>query len=277
MKKRLKKLIPLKVGILIKRILYTLRGLFYYGHRYRCPVCNHNFRTMLPGGFDLKVIKEMYIVGAGRREQDICPYCQSTDRDRLVFLYLKYETDFFRKQVSLLHIAPEPALYHVFKKAKNIDYHPGTKYQEGFYYDNTIEVIDLLEIPYSDNSFDWVMCNHVLEHIPDDISAMRELFRVLKPGGKAILQVPYSLKLEKTYEDDRYRTPKEREEHFGQFDHVRIYGLDYPDRLRSCGFEVNIIKQSGGFKHTGNLDKYALNPKEYLFIASKPENIKKSL
>ncbi len=277
MKEKIKKYIPVKLGVFIKHSLFAVRGAFYYGNRYRCPVCNHSFRTMLPGGFDLKVIKEMEIVGAGRREQDICPYCQSTDRDRLVFLYLKYETDFFKKPASFLHIAPEPSLYHVFKKAKNIDYHPGTKYQEGFYYDSSIEVIDLMELPFKENSLDWVMCNHVLEHIPDDISAMREIFRVLKPGGKAVLQVPYSLKLEKTYEDDRYRTPEEREKHFGQFDHVRIYGMDYPDRLRSCGFDVEIIDQKDGLKHAGDLKKYALNPKEYLYVASKPESIKKTL
>ncbi len=274
MKEKIKKLIPLEAGLFLKRIYYGLRGVYYAGSTYRCPVCNRTFRTMLPGGFDLEVIRKMEIVGSGRRPLDICPYCQSTDRDRLVFLYLKYETDFFEKSCSLLHIAPEPSLYRVFKKMKNIEYHPGTKYAEGFYYGNDLETVDLLDIPYADNRFDWIICNHVLEHIPDDVSAMRELFRVLKPGGRAVLQVPYSLKLKTTYEDERYRTPEEREQHFGQFDHVRIYGLDYPDRLRSSGFDVEVIDQEKGLKHAGDLKKYALNPKENLFVATKPRNVK---
>jgi len=269
MQNKLKKIIPPKLGYILKHLYLGLRGAYYFGTRYKCPVCGYGFRKMLPGGFDLKVIEDMEIVGAGRRENDVCPFCQSTDRDRLVYLYLKYETPFFREKISFLHIAPEPALYKVFKKAKNIDYHPGTKYYEGFYYNSSVEVIDLLELPFKDNSFDWIMCNHVLEHIPDDVSAMNELFRVLKPGGKGILQVPYSLKLEKTYEDERYRTPEERERHFGQFDHVRIYGKDYPERLKGCGFNVKVIDQNIDMPHVKNIDKYALNKKEQLFVVEK--------
>ncbi len=267
---KIKNIIPPKLGYVLKHLYLGVRGTYYFGTRYRCPICGHGFRKMLPGGFNLKVIEDMEIIGAGRRENDICPYCQSTDRDRLVFLYLKYETDFFEKNISFLHIAPEPALYKVFKKAENIDYHPGTKYHEGFYYNSSIEVIDLMDLPFKENSFDWIMCNHVLEHIPDDVSAMNELFRVLKPGGKGILQVPYSLKLEKTYEDEHYRTPKERELHFGQFDHVRIYGADYPERLKGCGFEVKVIDQKKDMPHVKNIEKYALNKKEQLFVVEKP-------
>ncbi len=258
------------LGHLLKHTWLTLRGFYYVGSRYQCPVCGHRFRTMLPGGFNLQVIKEMEIVGAGYRENDICPHCQSTDRDRLVYLYLKKETSFFQDNISVLHIAPEPALYDAIKKVKNVDYHPGTKYQEGFYYDSVIEVVDLMRLSFNDNRFDWILCNHVLEHISDDIMAMKELFRVLKPGGKGILQVPYSTKLERTYEDDRYQSSEEREEHFGQFDHVRIYGQDYADRLKSCGFEVSIVDQKSGLPGVENPEKYALNKKEQLFVVSKP-------
>ncbi len=272
MTRKLKKYIPPKLGYLLKHTLLFLRGIYYFGMRYTCPVCGHHFRKMLAGGSDLKVIKEMEIVGAGYRNNDICPYCQSTDRDRFIYLYLKSETDFFEKKISFLHIAPEPSLYNVFKKLKNIEYYPGTKYQEGFYYNSTIEIIDLMELPFKDNSFDWVMCNHVLEHILDDIRAMQEIFRVLKPGGRAVLQVPYSLKLDKTFEDERYRTAIERELHFGQFDHVRIYGADYSDRLKGCGFQVTVVEQKSGLQHVKNLQKFALHPKEHLYIAKKPVN-----
>ncbi len=230
---------------------------------------------MLPGGFDLPVITEKQIVGGGRRDNDVCPRCQSTDRDRLIYLYLKYESDFFKKKQFLMHVAPEPSLYKVFRKAPTIDYYPATKYEEGLYYDKNIKREDLLDLQIDDNTFDWILCNHVLEHIPEDAKAIRELFRVLKPGGKALLQVPYSLILDKTLEDNTITKPAEREKAFGQFDHVRIYGKDYPERLRKAGFEVKIIKQNWNFSNVIDLRRFALNPKEDLFLCSKPNRINK--
>ncbi len=271
----IKKYIPPVPGRLLKSIYLTLRGLYYSGNQYTCPVCGHSFRKMLPGGFNLPVIKEKHIVGAGRRDNDICPYCQSTDRDRLIYLYLKYEQSFFEQPLNLLHIAPEPALYKIFSHSPTIDYHPATKYTEGFYYSTKIETADVLDLHYNEASFDWVICNHVLEHIPDDRLALQEIFRVLKPGGKALLQVPYSLQLDKTFEDNSKVSEADREKYFGQFDHVRIYGRDYPDRLRKAGFVVYQISQQHDFKHIStSLDKFAVNPEEQLFICDKP--IKKS-
>lgn len=266
----IKKYVSTNTGRVLKTFYLTLRGLYYRGNRLTCPICGHSFRKMLPGGFDLPVIREKHIVGAGRRENDICPYCQSTDRDRLIYIYLKYETVFFKRQNTLLHIAPEPSLYTVFKKTKNIDYHPATKYAEGFYYSSKIETADLLDLHFEEEIFDWVICNHVLEHIPDDVRAMQEIFRVLKPGGKALLQVPYSLKLTKTFEDNSIVSKADREKFFGQFDHVRIYGSDYPKRLEKTGFIVHKISQQHNFKHIDSLNKYAVNPEELLFVCEKP-------
>ncbi len=266
----IKKYIPPVAGRLLKSSYLTLRGLYYRGNHYTCPICGHSFRKMLPGGFDLPVIKEKHIVGAGRRDNDICPFCQSTDRDRLIYLYLKYELGFFEHPYSLLHIAPEPALYQVFNKAKNIDYHPATKYAEGFYYSSKVKTADLLDLHFEEFSFDWVMCNHVLEHIPDDRRALHEIFRVLKPGGKALLQVPYSLQLEKTFEDSSITSEADRKKYFGQFDHVRIYGRDYTDRLAKAGFIVHQINQKKHFKNIKIPDKFAVNPEELLFVCEKP-------
>ncbi len=269
---RIKKYIPSAPGRLLKSIYLALRGLYYRGNHYTCPVCGHSFRKMLPGGFDLPVIKEKHIVGAGRRDNDICPRCQSTDRDRLIYLYLKYEQSFFEQPHSLLHIAPEPALYKIFSRSKAIDYYPATKYAEGFYYNAKIQSADLLNLHFEESSFDWIICNHVLEHIPDDRLALKEIFRVLKPGGKALLQVPLSFQLHKTIEDDSITSEADREKYFGQFDHVRIYGLDYPDRLTEAGFIVHQISQRNDFKHISSLDKFAVNPEELLFICDKPLN-----
>ncbi len=265
-----KKYIPPAPARLFKRLFLTVRGFYYQGNKYTCPICGHSFRKMLPGGYDLPVIREKHIVGAGHRENDICPYCQSTDRDRLLFLFLQNETDFFSKPNLVLHIAPEPALYRVFSKAKNITYHPATKYSEGFYYSSKVETADLLDLRFDESTFDWVICNHVLEHIPNDQKAMAEIFRVLKPNGKAILQVPISLKLEKTFEDDRITTPQDREKYFGQFDHVRIYGTDYVKRLETAGFIVHKIRQDKHFTTVKDLRKYAVNPEEIIFLCEKP-------
>ena len=272
MKQLIKKIVPRFLSIALKKSWLYLRGGYYAGNNYECPLCEHRFRKMLPGGFDLPVIAEKQIVGGGRRDNDVCPRCQSTDRDRLIYLYLKHQSDFFDEKPHLMHIAPEPSLYSVFKKTANIDYYPATKYEEGLYYDKSVQKEDLLDLQVDDDSFDWVICNHVLEHIPDDAKAMSELFRVLKPGGKALLQVPYSLVLDKTFEDPKITKPSEREKFFGQFDHVRIYGKDYSERLRKAGFEVRIVKQNKDFYNIDDLKKYAVNPKEDLYLCSKPNH-----
>jgi SAM-dependent methyltransferase len=269
MKNVIKNILPGKLLRIIKGNYLTIRGLYYYGHKFKCPVCNHSFRKMLPGGFDLKVIQEKEIIGAGLRDNNICPYCLSTDRDRLVFEYLKYQTEIYSQKLKILHVSPEPSLYNRIKKLKNIIYITGTKYSEGIYYHKNIESIDLTQLQYGDEEFDMIICNHVLEHIIDDTKAISEIFRVIVPGGVAILQVPISLKLDKTYENALITSRKEREIHFGQFDHVRIYGKDYKNKLENAGFEVQIYDP---FKEENLVNKenvFALNVKEKLYIGHK--------
>ena len=135
----------------------------------------------------------------------------------------------------------------------------------GYQYDDTVQHMDITALPFPDGQFDWVICNHVLEHIEEDQKAMSELYRVLKPGGCALLQVPISRKLEITYEDFNIQSPEEREKHFGQNDHVRVYGNDYPKRLKSAGFEVEEIIPTPSQK------KFGLNPKEVVFICNKKQ------
>lgn len=266
-----KNITPPFIGSLIKKTWLRVRGIYYAGDQYHCPVCHHSFRTFLSGGFDLPVITEKQIVGAGYRVNDICPLCQSTDRDRLVYLFLKYKTDLLTEPNTLLHVAPEPALYRKLKRLKNLHYFPVTKYQEGLYYSDHIPSADLLDLSFEGETYDWVICNHVLEHIEDDKKAMNEIFRILKPGGKALLQVPISFEMEKTYENPEIRTKEDREQHFGQFDHVRIYGKDYVQRLEAVGFEVSAITQENELNDIDNLEKYAVNPKEKLFLCTRPD------
>ena len=100
---------------------------------------------------------------------------------------------------------------------------------------------DICNLPFSDNEFDVILCNHVLEHIPDDIKAMKELYRVLKSGGFGVFQIPQDLSRETTFEDHTITDKKERAKIFGQYDHVRMYGLDYFDKLRTVGFKVEEV------------------------------------
>ncbi|MBC8319529.1 MAG: methyltransferase domain-containing protein [Bacteroidetes bacterium] len=252
----------------IKKIYLKMRGYYYIGNKYNCPICEYNFRKMLPGGFDLDVIKEKNIIGGGRRNNNICPNCQSTDRDRLVFMYLKHETEIFKNKVKILHIGPEPSLYNRLKKHSNIFYVTGVKYTEGIYYHKDIDTMDLLELPSHDGEYDMVICNHILEHIINDTKAMSEIYRVLSHNGIAILQVPLSNLLETSYEDYSITCPKLREKHFGQFDHVRIYGKDYVKRLENAGFKVQSYYPVFN-DITDELNRFALNKDEKLIIAHK--------
>ena len=132
-----------------------------------------------------------------------------------------------------------------------------------------MQVMDVGALPLDDNAFDLVICNHVLEHIPDDAKAMSELYRVLRPGGEAILQVPISLNLDRTYEDFSILSHEGREREFGQEDHCRIYGTDYRDRLELAGFTVRPLDPVGAFGED-IVRRYALLPEEKLYICSKP-------
>lgn len=274
MNSKIKNIIPRKLGFWLKNLKLVFTGYRYAGNNYYCPICKHTFKTMLPGGFDLPVIKEKEIIGGGYRLNNICPRCQSTDRDRLIFLYLQEKTNFFKEHQRVLHVAPETSLYKVFKKMKNLEYIAGTKYQEGFYYSDKLPSIDLTSLPYSDNHFDFVFANHVLEHIDNDKVAMKEIFRVLKPNGIAILQVPIANKLSTTFEDANIKTKEDRELYFGQFDHVRLYGIDYAQKLKNAGFSVSRIRPGDDAWPINDIDKYALNKKEYLYVAKKPDNKK---
>lgn len=194
---------------------------FYYGKNHQCPICNSHFRKFLPYGNK----------GSDNR---LCPSCLSLERHRFLWLWLHQRTDFFTAPLRVLHVAPEQSFINRFRKMTNLNYITADLVSP------LADVrMDIQDIPYDEGSFDVVICNHVLEHVDDDIVAMREIFRVLKPGGWAILQVPVDWNRDYTYEDASIVTPKEREKHFGQYDHVRFHGTDYPNRLRSAGFIVD--------------------------------------
>ncbi|MCF8302751.1 MAG: methyltransferase domain-containing protein [Bacteroidales bacterium] len=245
-------------------------GFYYRGNNVYCPYCGQSFKRMLPGGMEYKVIEERDIVGGGYRDNIVCPRCYSTDRDRLIYLYLNHKTSVFSQPIKLLHIAPEGPVRALLRKYNNIEYYTGDKFTEGYndyYYDRDIIQMDITDIQYEDESFDAIICNHVLEHILNDRLAMSEIYRVMKPGGWAVLQVPIARSLEKGLEIET-KSNKEREDLFGQFDHVRLYGLDYPKRLEQAGFKVNILNPARE-QWPFDLKKYAINEEENLYVAQK--------
>jgi SAM-dependent methyltransferase len=209
---------------LLIRLSYVVRpvlALALKGSRYTDPIDGKSFRSFLPYGYGTQ------------RNNVLSPSTLSLERHRLLWLYLHNETDFFRTPKKVLHFAPEQAFYERFRNQNNLDY-------------TTTDLVspladvkaDICDLPFEDNAYDVILCNHVLEHIPDDTKAMQELYRVLKPGGMAILQIPQDLKRQTTFEDNTITDRKERAKIFGQYDHVRVYGRDYFNKLRSIGFTV---------------------------------------
>ncbi len=223
----MKKLIPFLLNLfprpLLIRMSYVFMrfsALFLKGDKVECPVCESRFKRFLPYGYNRV------------RENVLCPKCFSLERHRLLWLYLKEKTGFFHKNLRVLHVAPEQCFLSKFRKQQNLDY--TTADLESPLADIKM---DIQATPFNDNEFDFVICNHVLEHVKDDHKALQEILRILKPGGMAILQVPMDMNMASTYEDHTITSPKKREIHFRQKDHFRLYGADYPDRIKAAGFK----------------------------------------
>lgn len=169
------------------------------------------------------------------------------NRHRLVWLYLQNKTRIFTAPVTLLHVAPEFSYFPKLKAIKTLDYLPGDKMVDGYGKQAGVQYMDLLDLKLADQSVDYILCNHVLEHLPDDIAAMKQMYRVLRKGGEAIITVPIDESLAKTYEDFSITTPAGREKHFGQWDHVRWYATDIKARLESVGFETSLERYGETF------------------------------
>ena len=244
-----------------------IKSILNYGNKFYCNCCNSKIRKFRPGGNRIPVLSEKKVIGAGYHEYDYCPVCKSSYRLRIVKLYLDY-INIFGKEISVLHIAPEEQLAYILSNLSNINYIPGDADPERYsYYTNSISV-DLTSLQFNSDNFDMIICNHVLEHIPDDKQAMKEIYRVLKPGGQAILQVPISYSIESTIEDHTINSEEERFQKFGQKDHVRIYGPDYFKRLKDTGFRTEIFNPFS-IKSFQNISGLALDPDERVFIAIK--------
>ena len=227
----------------------------YRGDRYHCPCCDGRFRRF-----------RVYETESGRRE-DLCPRCGSLGRHRVDWLFLRESglLDRANGRLRLLHVAPEPAFQRHLAENPRIEYVSGDL-------DSALamERLDVTDIRHGEASFDALICNHVLEHVPDDRKALRELHRVLAPGSWAMVQVPLDRTKERTHEDAAISDPEERRRHFWQHDHVRLYGRDYRERLEEAGFTVSVERPTDRLS-AEEIERQALDVEEEIYLARKPE------
>jgi SAM-dependent methyltransferase len=243
--------IPRPLLIRLSYVIRPILAFFLKGKTYTDPIDGKSFKSFLSYGYE------------SQRSNVLSPSTLSLERHRLLWLYLKNETDFFTAHKKVLHFAPEQCFLKRFRKLKNINY-------------TTTDLLspiadvkaDICNLPFEDNSYDIILCNHVLEHIPDDTKAMQELFRVLKPGGYGIFQIPQDLNREKTFEDNSITDKNERAKIFGQYDHVRVYGMDYFEKLRSIGFKVDEVDYTATLS-TEEINRFCLAKGEIIPVVLK--------
>jgi SAM-dependent methyltransferase len=224
-----------------------LRG----GHFY-CPLCDNTYRKFLKAGIETRLNAK-------------CPGCGSLERHRLLWLSLQkqWERGQIRRCGVMLHVAPEPALADKLKEMFeyiSIDM-DGSK---------AIMAMDITALDFQDEKFDAIVCNHVLEHVPQDRKALAELFRVLKPGGWGSIQVP--MKGDKANEDLSISDPNLRKHLYGQSDHVRIYGEDFVNLLNDAGFTVLRIPKTD-IVNGIELKRISVDSENEVILVLKPLNI----
>ncbi len=217
--------VPRPILIRLSYIFNKIAPLIYAGNKFEDPIDGKTYRKLLPYG------------ALVMRDNAIAPGSLSLERHRLLWLYLQKKTSFFTQpNIEMLHIAPEQCFYHRFRKQANL------KYLTGDIESPLADIhFDLHHVPLEDNRFDVIFCNHVLEHVDDYMQCMRELYRIMKPGGWGIFQVPIDFNRAETYEDKSITSEEDRLQHYWQKDHVRLFGNDYPQHLRNAGFEVEEV------------------------------------
>jgi len=254
LKSFIKSIIPKVLRPAILKIFYKLRPPFYIGNNVHCPCCNGNFRKF-----------SSFTNYNKTRENAQCPRCGSLERHRLLWLYLNDKTNLFTDNLKLLHFAPEIIFQKHLGKLSNIDY-TSTDLDSPL----TDVKMDIHNIIYDNDFFDVILCFHVLDHVQDDKKAMRELFRVLKYGGWAIIQSSIDINRDKTFEDPSAITPQDRLRIYAQSDLARKYGLDFKDRLEEAGFTVN-ANQYGKELGANLANKYGVSQDVSIYYCTKLE------
>jgi SAM-dependent methyltransferase len=238
-------------------LFLSLRGLWYKGSQKHCPCCKGNFSKWLPLGYNKRPAQ--------------CPRCRSNERDRTLWLFLEKNEGFLFKGMKILHVAPEAIFYQRFRKDPSVNYTPADKFIEGYestYPKDTIYV-DITSMPQiPDNTYDLILCSHVLECLYEDRQAMREIRRVLRDNGKAILQVPVDYDREVTFEDPSITDPLEREKIFGNKWNLRWYGKDYQQRLEEEGFRTGFVSIQSMFTDA-EISRFGLGAKDEVQLVYK--------
>ena len=245
------KFLPRKLLIKYSFYLTPLLIVLFKGNKFIDPIDGSSYSKFLSYGY------------RSIRKNALCPGTLSLERHRLLWLYLDNETNILKSNLKVLHVAPEQIFFKKFKKFNHWNYLT-------FDINSPIADIkgDLKSMKFKDESFDLVICNHVLEHIEDDKMALEEIYRVLNINGIAILQVPINVNREKTFEDSKITSQYDREKYFGQYDHVREYGIDYKERIEQVGFQVEMINYSDNFSEE-MIIRYGLLKNDLIPIAKK--------
>lgn len=236
-------------------------------HKY-CCICNKKIGFFLPydGGWKNvpPLLKALDGIGSDV-DHFSCPKCGSHDRERHLFLYLN-KLGYLKAMsgTAVLHFAPERWLASFVAGVNPIKYVKADLFPVSI----EIEKVDMLAIPYANESFDWVIANHVLEHVPDEMKAFSELYRVLRPGGYAILQTPYCEKLKNTFYDEGITDPEARLQAYGQADHARLFGLDIFDKIEKVGFKSCVVKHQELLSDV-DANYYGVNAREPFMLFKK--------
>lgn len=249
----------------IKRKLWKIINQF--GNKHQCYYCKRTFFKFDPihQKYLTEISKIFNTIGSTEKTFQ-CPYCFSADRDRHILMYFD-KINFWDKinNSRILHMAPEEIIYNEIKRRNPTEYILG---DISNYFLPGMSKIDLLQIKYTENYFDIIICNHVLEHIDDDLRATKEMYRVLKKGGSAILQTPFSPDINKTFTDININTEEKRRRFYGHPDHRRIYGKNIFYLFQEAGFQLRIIENNQFFdEHISEF--YGVNHKEPLFLMCK--------
>lgn len=228
-KKIYKSILSEKTRIRLRTSLQKCSSIYYRGNNYYCNCCSKSFRTFLPKGNI-------------QRKQAKCPYCSSLERTRVLDLYLEKELDIYKHEASsILHFAPEAILFEKLKNINSVEYVDGdinTAYARN--------IVDATDIKYPDNYFDYIICSHVLGHVPDEPKAIREMYRVLKNDGVALIMTLLS-DAKHTLEKDSIQSPDDRLKHYGELDLCRLHAHDFEDRIKAQGFKTQKIDYRTNF------------------------------